>query len=66
MHLKPELEEAVAADIAKALDAAGGKPVKCDDLYRQLGHVDVADFRAIFGRVSDARVKAAKAKEATP
>lgn len=61
MHLKEDLEKAVEADIAKALDAAekaGGKPPKCDDLYHELGHVSVDDFRAVFRRVSDARVKA--------
>ena len=58
MHLKPELEKAVEADITKALEAAGDKPPKCDDLYHQLGHVSVDDFRAVFRRVSDARAKA--------
>ena len=49
--------KAVEAEINKALDESEktGKRVKCDDLFNSLLH----DFRGMFSRLSDARVKAA-------
>jgi hypothetical protein len=66
MYLNEDLQTAVEADINKAFaDRDENRPdqrIKCDDLYHALGHVSLDDFRAIFSKVSDARVKAAAEK----
>lgn len=66
MHLSEAKQKEIAGMIEKALEAnsKSGVPVKCDVLFRDLDLCDLHEFRMLFGKVSELRLKAAEAAKA--